>query len=106
MRFDTTSNPVQYRGHGKWPRPNQSTPTGTVHPVKGDRLAYAISAAYNSASGAAELRWRAGMAGSERLDDHQHDDGGEKQHGGFVEDPEPAFAALVGEGLELAQQRP
>ena len=43
--------------------------------------------------------------GSERLDDHQHDDGSKQQHRRFIEDAEPAFAALVGELFELAQQR-
>src|ERR1043165_5287952 len=43
-------------------------------------------------------------ASSERLDRHQHDDGGEEQDGGLVVDAEPAVAALVGQFLEAAQQ--
>ena len=41
------------------------------------------------AGGTAELGWRftpPRFMGSERLDHHQHDDGGEQQHGDFVED--------------------
>mmetsp|Transcript_9921 Transcript_9921/g.23271 ORF Transcript_9921/g.23271 Transcript_9921/m.23271 type:complete len:402 (-) Transcript_9921:935-2140(-) len=47
-----------------------------------------------------------GPSRSERLDRHQHDDGGKQQHCRLVVDPKPAVAASVGEGLEAAQQAP
>ena len=56
--FDQTSKGVRQGGQGKASSAPSAVPGGQRQPAKGYRLAYSSSAAYTSASGAAELRWR------------------------------------------------